>query len=358
MKSVEVSTAQRAYKVYVGRNILGETGRCARSSVGGGRAMLVSDSHVMPLYGRLVRSSLEAAGYIVSEVTVPAGEQTKNMGELAKLLERIAGAGLGRDDVVVALGGGVVGDLAGFAAATYMRGIQVVQVPTSLLAMVDSSVGGKTAVDLAVGKNLAGAFWQPSSVVADVEVLRTLSPALFRDSVGEVIKYGVMSDPELFESLERQPLDLGDFDRIGDVVLRNVRTKRDVVDADEREAGLRQTLNLGHTIGHAIEAESSYALGHGSCVAAGLCCMARACARKGLCSDETARRIDAAVAAHRLPTGTSVSPDKLYQRSLADKKRHGNQINIVVVRGIGSVEVRRVPLEEYRTYIDLGCAPL
>ena len=354
MSVVEVRTRQRDYAVRVGRGNLSEVGTVVRSAAGGRRAMLVSDSHVMPLYGAVVRGSLVGAGYVVSETTIPAGEQSKTMSQLTDLLERIAEAGLGRDDVVVALGGGVVGDLAGFAAATYMRGIQVVQVPTSLLAMVDSSVGGKTAVDLPAGKNLAGAFWQPSAVVADVEVLRTLSPSLFRDSVGEVIKYGVLGDTELFDSLEDRPLDQTDPRRLEEIVVRNVQSKRDIVDADERETGIRQTLNLGHTIGHAIETESDFKLGHGSCVAAGLCCMARACARKGLCADETAERIVRVVAAHRLPTGTSVPTEALWRRSLADKKRHGDHINIVAVRDIGRVEVRSVGLEEYRELIELG----
>lgn len=355
MKTIDVPTASRDYQVCVGSDILGSVGAVTVRTAGGARAMLVSDSHVMPLYGRTVRSSLEDAGYVVCEATIPAGEQSKNMGQLADLLERIAQAGLTRDDVVVALGGGVVGDLAGFAAACYMRGCAVIQVPTSLLAMVDSSVGGKTAVDLAAGKNLAGAFWQPSAVVADVRCLRTLSPSLFRDSMGEVIKHGVLTDRELFASLEERALTVDDLDRMEDVVVRNVICKRDVVAADEREAGLRQTLNLGHTIGHAIEAESGYRLGHGTCVAAGLCCMARADAALGLCGQEVADRICNVVLAHGLPTSTSVPIDKLMSRSLADKKRHADTINVVAIRDIGSVEVQKVTLDDYRRILELGC---
>lgn len=363
MQTIRVDTSSRSYEVRIGHDLLREVGPVARVAAGGERAMLVSDTNVMPLFGRKVRCSLEAAGYVVSEYAFEAGEKSKNMVTLTQVLDHIARAGLTRDDVVVALGGGVVGDLAGFAAACYMRGCAVVQVPTSLLAMVDSSVGGKTAVDLGEGKNLAGAFWQPAAVVADIDCLASLAPALYRDSLGEVIKCGVLRDRELFCSLEEKPLLAEDLPadlelprpRIEDVIVRCVELKRDVVDADEREGGVRQTLNLGHTAGHAIEAESGYALGHGSCVAAGLCVMARACAAEGLCTDEVARRIADVVAAHRLPTGTSISVGRLYQRSLADKKRHGGRMNIVAVRDIGQVEVRGIALGEYRRLLELGC---
>ena len=353
MKSVSVNTASRSYEVHVGSDILDSLGSVVRTSVGGQKAMLVSDSNVYPLYGRQTYNALNATAYEVKTAIIPAGEQSKNMTVLAGLLENIAAAGLTRDDVVVALGGGVVGDLAGFAAACYMRGCAVVQVPTSLLAMVDSSVGGKTAVDLAAGKNLAGAFWQPSAVIADVTCLSTLSPTLFSDSIGEIIKYGVLCDPKLFASLEERPLTLDDPQRTIELVSRCVEIKRDVVDADEREAGLRQTLNLGHTIGHAIEAESRYHLGHGSCVAAGLCCMARADAALGLCDIDTSKRISRLCAAHGLPTTTALDVDCLYRRSLADKKRHGNHINLVRIHAIGEVIVERVSLEKYRQILDL-----
>lgn len=353
MKSVLVNTPSRSYEVQVGNGLLDSLGSVARRCVGGQKAVLVSDSNVYPLYGAQAQNALKAAAYDLKTAIIPAGEQSKNMTVLSDLLEHFAEAGLTRDDVVVALGGGVIGDLAGFAAACYMRGCAVVQVPTSLLAMVDSSVGGKTAVDLAAGKNLAGAFWQPSAVIADVNCLSTLSPELFSDSIGEVIKYGVLCDPKLFASLEERALTLDDPQRIIELVSRCVEIKRDVVDADECEAGLRQTLNLGHTIGHAIEAESEYRLGHGSCVAAGLCCMARADAALGLCDLDTSQRISRLCAAHGLPTTTALDSDCLYRRSLADKKRHGNNINLVRIHAIGEVTVERVSLEKYRQILDL-----
>ncbi|MBE6469948.1 MAG: 3-dehydroquinate synthase [Coriobacteriaceae bacterium] len=356
MQTIAVSTSQGAYEVRIGPGLLPSIGRAAREAAGGARAFVVTDENVAAHYLAGAVASLEAAGYAVSSRVLPAGEATKTMASLTALLEDLAAAGMARDDCVVALGGGVIGDLAGFAAAVYMRGCPYIQVPTSLLAMVDSSVGGKTAVDLAAGKNLAGAFWQPRAVIADVTTLETVSDELFRDSVGEVIKYGVLGDAGLFAELERAPLVKADLDmrRAEDVVSRCVAMKRDVVEADEREGGIRQTLNLGHTVGHAIESASGFALGHGSCVAAGLAIMARACVRRGLCPAADAARIEAVIAAHGLPVTSDVGTGILFDLARSDKKRHGERMNVVLVRGIGAVEVRSVPLAELKGLIEEG----
>ena len=356
MQTVTVNTPSGRYDVVVGRGLLESVGERTRAAAGGETAFVVSNVNVSPLYGERVASSLGDAGYRVASMTVGAGESIKNMYELMGILDRMADAGMTRDDVVVALGGGVVGDLAGFAAAVYMRGCKVVQVPTSLLAMVDSSVGGKTGVDLRAGKNLAGAFFQPRAVIADLDCLSTIDRHLLTDSCGEVLKYGVMCDPDLFEALSRSPINEGElaFDRLTQVVTRCVEIKRDVVDADEREGGIRQTLNLGHTIGHAIEAASEYRLGHGSCVAAGMCFMARACARLGRCSDRTAEKIVDAVGCYGLPITSAVPTETLFDRALSDKKRHGSRMNVVTIRDIGVVDVEGVSLDEFRQMIELG----
>lgn len=356
MQTISVTTESRAYNVLVGEGILSLVGEKARETAAGTRAMVVTNTDVEPLYAQAVLSSLEDAGYATSTHVVGSTEAVKNMRELAILLEDMAEQQMTRDDVVVALGGGVVGDLAGFAAATYMRGCKAVQVPTSLLAMVDSSVGGKTAVDLEHGKNLAGAFFQPRCVLASIECLDTISLDLFADSCGEVIKYGVMRDAGLFCDLEKTPLtdSKDDHARLEQVIARCVTIKRDVVNADEHESGLRQTLNLGHTIGHAVESANAYELGHGSSVAAGMCIMARACAAKGWCSRETASRIEATVAAHGLPCGCDFSVDELYKHALSDKKRHGDTMNIVAIEEIGRVSVRTVSLDEFKELIALG----
>lgn len=349
--------ASAAYDVHVGAGNLSELGAIARKATGAARCSVVSETHVAPLYADAAESSLAEAGFEVTErVVFPAGERHKRLSTLGEILEALAGRELTRTDAVVALGGGVTGDMAGLAAALYLRGVAVVQVPTSLLAMVDSSVGGKTAVDLEAGKNLAGAFWQPAAVVADVHALSTVPDHLFRDSCGEVVKHAVLADPSLLDELTARPLTSQRSDEryLADVVARNVEIKRDVVQADEREAGVRQTLNLGHTVGHAIEAASEFTLGHGSCVAAGLCVMARAAARRGWCSEETAGRIERCVAAHGLPTATELPVDLLMHYMAHDKKRRGDLVNIVVPVEVGRCEVRRASLEELRELVELG----
>lgn len=354
---VHVNTSSRSYDVHVVPGILDSCGDITRASTGGERVLIVSDTNVAPLYADRVRASLEKAGYATGLFTFKAGEASKRAMTWANCLEAIAKAGLTRDDVVVALGGGVTGDLAGFAAASYMRGCSVVQIPTSLLAMVDSSVGGKTAIDLEAGKNLAGAFWQPSAVIADPCCLATISHALLTDSCGEVIKHGVLADPALFASLEARPINDPDYgvDELASVIARNVEIKRDVVDADERERGLRQTLNLGHTIGHAVEAASDFELGHGTCVAIGLASIARACAAKDICSRETAARIERVITAHGLPTDVDLSHEQIVRLAMSDKKRHGDGVNVVLPIEIGRVEVSRVSMTQFAELVDLGC---
>lgn len=354
---VHVDTTSRSYDVHVTPGVITRVGELAREAAGGENAFVVSDTNVAPLYIDQVRASLEASGYTTSQFVFEAGEASKRATTWAACLEAIAAAGLTRDDVVIALGGGVTGDLAGFAAACYMRGCSVVQIPTSLLAMVDSSVGGKTAIDLEAGKNLAGAFWQPRAVIADPNCLKTIPQELFRDSCGEVIKHGVLADPSLFDDLESEPLTSKGVstERLARVIARNVEIKRDVVNADEQEHGVRQTLNLGHTIGHAIEAASNFALGHGTCVAIGLCAIARAAAAEGICDPKVVTRIERVVDAHGLPTDTHLPHDVIVNLAMSDKKRHGDGVNVILPTRIGKVEIRRVSMTEFARLVDEGC---
>lgn len=344
---IPIRTASGAYDVHVGAGILDEVGALVAAEAPTRRAHVVSDSNVAPLYlGRVIRS-LEAAGIACSSQVFPAGEASKVIGTWADVVGGMGDAGLDRDSVVVALGGGVTGDLAGFAAATYMRGIRVVQVPTSLLAMVDSSVGGKTAVDIPQGKNLVGAFLQPSVVVADVLALDTLPDGTFADACGEVIKHAVLADPKLLDELGRDPLTARrhDSEALVATIARNVEIKRDVVEQDETELGLRQTLNLGHTLGHAIEAASGFSFGHGSCVAAGLCMVSRYAGAEGLLAPGDVRRIEQAVVAHGLPTGTDLDAETLASYALSDKKRHGGVVNLVVPREVGRCDIMPVAFD-------------
>lgn len=352
---LRVDTSSRTYDVVVGRGLLDGLGARMRASLEADAAFVVTDDNVAPHYLDRVLASLRDAGFSCAHVVVPAGESHKNLRTFSDIVEAMARASLTRDSVVVALGGGVVGDMAGFAAASYMRGIRVVQVPTTLLSMVDSSVGGKTAIDLSCGKNLVGAFLQPSLVVADVMTLGTLDAEVFADGMGEVVKHGVLADEGLFESLaDRPPRQDGDPAHLAQVVARNVAIKRDVVRSDERELGLRQTLNLGHTIGHAIEAASGFSLGHGHCVAAGLCCVSRAAEALGWSELGLAGRVVACVAAQGLPTGTDLGTDELLFQATHDKKRHGDSVNLVVPVRIGRAELRRVSLDELADVIRLG----
>lgn len=360
MQTIDVHTASKNYSVVVAKELLDTVGTRAREAAKGHNAFIVSDSNVWPLWNAPVVSSLKEAGFAVSHWAFLAGEASKTLGTLSEILEAMAEVPLSRDDVVVALGGGVVGDVAGFAAATYMRGIAVVQVPTSLLAMVDSSVGGKTAVDLKGGKNLAGAFWQPSAVIASLACLSTIDADLFTDSCGEVIKHAVLADVALFDELEKAPINTRDtqgnldFERLERTVARNIEIKRDVVDQDEKEHGLRQTLNLGHTVGHAIESANNYALGHGSSVAAGMCITARYCAKQGICTPSTAKRIEACAAAHGLPTTSDIDTETLFEHALADKKRHGDTVNAILIEDIGKVRVQNMTLAEFKELIEVG----
>ncbi len=355
--TVQIDTS-RPYEVHIGTFLLEQTGDITRRACGGERAVVVTDTNVGPLYAIPVKQSLERAGYAADVYTFEAGEEHKRAETLVGILEFMATRELTRGDVVVALGGGVVGDVAGFAAATYMRGCNLVQVPTSLLAMVDSSVGGKTAIDLAAGKNLAGAFWQPRAVVADVGCLATLTPEQFADGCGEVVKHAVIADPDLFSELERTPLTLdllmSDVGRVALLVARNVDIKRAVVVSDERESSARKLLNFGHSIGHAVEACERYRLGHGNCVSIGMGMIARAAAARGICDAALPGRIRALTAAHGLHTTCDRGVDELYAAALHDKKRRGDTIDLVLPRALGDCFIQTTALDDFRDIIACG----
>ena len=355
--TIDVDTPN-PYKVHVGTFLLEQTGELVRATAGGERAVIVTDTNVGPLYQAPVKKSLEDAGYAVAVCTFAAGEEHKRADTYISILEFVAEHELGRGDVIVALGGGVVGDVAGFVAATYMRGCKFVQIPTSLLAMVDSSVGGKTAIDLAAGKNLAGAFWQPSVVIADIGCLATLTPEQFADGCGEVVKHAVIADPELFAELEKTPLTLellmNDVARVALIVARNIDIKRAVVVADERESNQRKLLNFGHSAGHAVEACEHYELGHGNCVSIGMGIISRAAALNGICDEELPARIEDLCRRHGLKTRCDLTADQIFAEALHDKKRSGDSIDLVIPHAIGRCSIDRTPLETFRTLIAEG----
>ncbi len=353
-REIRVNTSP-AYTAAIGPGLLKDCGRRLRDIMPPCRMAVVTDSAVAPLYLDTVRKSLEAAGFAVCSYVFPAGEGSKHLGTLSEILEFLASERLTRTDCVAALGGGVVGDMAGFAAAVYLRGVRYVQLPTTLLAAVDSSVGGKTAIDLSAGKNLAGAFLQPAAVICDTDCLETLSPEVFADGAAEAVKTGILCDASLFALFEDGVLTADP----AEVIARCVAYKAGVVERDEKEQGERKLLNLGHTVGHAIEKCSGYTIPHGHAVAAGLAMMARASARLGWMSPEGMRQNDAericsTLGLTGLPISTDYSPEALAEAALADKKRAGDSITIVVPREIGRCELKTIPVMELLPVIRAG----
>ncbi len=356
--------ARETSRVRIARGCLAQLGRFTRDVTGARRVVLVTDSHVAPLYGRVALRSLARAGLAARLAQVPAGERSKSPARLAALWERCAAAGLGRRDAVVALGGGVVGDLAGFVAATYLRGVAWVGVPTSLLAQVDSSVGGKTAVDLAAGKNLAGAFHQPAGVLVDPDVLRTLPVRHRRAGLAESVKLGMAVDARLFRWIERHAARAadGDITVLAETVARSIRAKARVVmgDPHEREGGARAALNLGHTAGHALESAMEYRGPlHGEAVAWGLRVAADLSSRVAGLPGEDRLRLSVLLDLLGLPGRPSRVPvDRLLEAMAQDKKRSGSDVRWVLTPRMGHASVPRlVPRRLVRTaLIEAGAA--
>ena len=338
--------ASRPYEVTIGRGLLDTVGRQAAGQWKGRSAAVVSDSTVAPLYLNRVKDSLERAVFRVHSFVFPAGEDQKNGGTYLKLLEFLAARRLTRADGLIALGGGVVGDLAGFAAATFLRGIGFLQLPTTLLAAVDSSVGGKTAIDLTNGKNLAGAFYQPQAVLCDLDTLDTLPAEVFADGCAEVIKYGMIGDPALLARLETVDFRADPEE----LVARCVAQKRDLVEQDEFDTGARQLLNLGHTLGHGVEACSGYTVSHGRAVAIGMTLVTRAAVAFGRCPAEGLPRLRR----YGLPDATAYSAQALYEKTLSDKKRSGDTISLVVPIAWGASQLVRIPVSELPAWIERG----
>ena len=342
--------ASRPYEVTIGRGLLDTVGRQAAGQWKGRSDAVVSDSTVAPLYLNRVKDSLERAGFRVHSFVFPAGEDQKNGGTYLKLLEFLAARRLTRADGLIALGGGVVGDLAGFAAATFLRGIGFLQLPTTLLAAVDSSVGGKTAIDLTNGKNLAGAFYQPQAVLCDLDTLDTLPAEVFADGCAEVIKYGMIGDPALLARLETVDFRADPEE----LVARCVAQKRDLVEQDEFDTGARQLLNLGHTLGHGVEACSGYTVSHGRAVAIGMTLVTRAAVAFGRCPAEVLPRLRRLLERYGLPDATAYSAQALYEKTLSDKKRSGDTISLVVPIAWGASQLVRIPVSELPAWIERG----
>ncbi len=366
MREIVVGLGERAYPVLIGTGLIARAGELIGVHLKRKRTAVVSDRTVAGLHGAALADSLRGRQIVPHDIVMEPGEQTKSFEGLEDLCDRLLALQLDRGDVIVAFGGGVVGDLTGFAAAIYKRGVDFIQIPTTLLAQVDSSVGGKTAIDTRHGKNLIGAFHQPRLVLADLDVLATLPERQMRAGYAEVIKYGLLGDFDFFEWLERHGGEVlaGEPDALGRAVARSVEMKAEIVGEDERETGGRRALlNLGHTFGHALEAETGFgeALLHGEAVALGCALALRFSARQGLCSGQEAERAGAAIRAAGLPSrigqiqGGPFNAERLVEHMAQDKKAVEGRLNFILVRGIGQAfvakdvdgaEVRRFLIEE------------
>jgi 3-dehydroquinate synthase len=364
---LRVELGPRSYDILVGAGLIGEAGRAMAPVLRRKRVFIVTDETVAPLHLPALEASLEQAGIAFDKAILPAGEQTKSFDRLADLADRILAAGVERGSTLVALGGGVIGDLAGFAASIVLRGIDFVQIPTTLLAQVDSSVGGKTGINTPRGKNLVGSFHQPRLVLADIDALATLPRRQLLAGYAEVVKYGLLGDAAFFAWLEQNGVALlaGDADLQREAVKRSCAAKAAVVADDEREAGRRALLNLGHTFGHALEAECGFSdtLLHGESVAVGMALAFELSARLGLCPRADAARAIRHLAAVGLPTTLgaigrrSWNVDRLIDHMNHDKKVADGRIAFILVRGIGDAFVTRgVPPDELRHLLGAAIA--
>ena len=348
MKKIHIA-ASTPYDVIISRGILENCGELVGEIIPKCRAAIISDDVVFPLYGDTTKKSLEKSGFDVVSYVFENGEKSKCIKTYAQILEFLAENHLTRTDIIIALGGGVTGDMAGFAAATYLRGIKFIQIPTTLLAMVDSSVGGKTGVNLDAGKNLVGAFCQPSMVICDSNTLKTLPNDTLLDGVAEVIKCGMIRDDELFEKMG------GDFSKnIEDIIAACITIKSQVVARDEFDRGERQLLNFGHTIGHAIEKCSNFSITHGHAVSIGMVIITKAAEGLGLCKSGISDTLRHTIQKCGLPISCKFSADELYRVTLSDKKRAGDSVTLIVPEKIGNCVLHKVKTDELLEYIEKG----
>lgn len=335
--SIKVSVkASGNYDIYIGQGLLDEAGKLIKQVKQVCRAVIITDSNVDTLYSERLKKSLEKESFQVSKFTFEAGEKSKCASTFIEILEYLATQNITRSDVLIALGGGVVGDITGFAAACYLRGIDFVQIPTTLLAAVDSSVGGKTAIDLKAGKNLAGAFYQPKMVICDTDTFNTLPKREVACGYAEVIKYAVLFDENFYESLENGNVD------IEQIVEKCVTFKRDIVERDEFDTGERKLLNFGHTAAHGIEKVSDFSVTHGEAVAVGMIIAARISQNMGICQKGLDKRIQSLLEKYNLPVSCEISAEQLYDAALVDKKRESSHITLVLLEKMGKCILKQV----------------
>ncbi|MBR4555852.1 MAG: 3-dehydroquinate synthase [Clostridiales bacterium] len=355
MRTITVRAASKSYEVLIGTGAVSVLGEQAKKVCPGAlKALVVSETNVAKYYLDKVKNVLAEAGFEVIDYVFEAGEQNKNINEIAGMWNRMAEAGFTRTDFVVGLGGGVTTDMAGFAASTFLRGIKVIQLPTSLLAMVDASVGGKTGIDIPMGKNQVGAFWQPSVVIEDISFLKTLPDEVFTEGMGEVTKHAFIMDLALLEKLENAGGDIrSDESVLEEIVAMNVADKASVVGEDETDNGRRQTLNFGHTVGHVIERDSGFTKPHGVCVAKGMGIIIDACVNAGTLTKEDAERMKNLLTLYKLPKGDEITPEEIVAGAMNDKKKRGNTLSVILVNKIGNAEIRKMTAEEFLKFLSV-----
>lgn len=354
MKKIRVELGKHAYDIEIENGLLDSIGSKVAALLPKARlAAVISDTNVAQLYADRLCRSLNQAGLKTVLITIAAGEQSKNMEVLSSVLEQLAESGMTRSDVLLTLGGGVVGDLGGFAAASFMRGIAFVQVPTSLLAQIDSSVGGKVAVDLNAGKNLAGAFYQPKAVFIDTALLSTLPVRFLHDGLAEAIKYGCIMDAALFARIAGYNDDAELMTDIEFVVFACCTIKARIVEQDELDTGMRMLLNFGHTIGHGVEQSFGYStFTHGEGVAIGMYQLTSKTEKLGLTAVGTAARIKAVLEKYHLPISADISKEALLQAMSKDKKKQGSNINLIILDKIGAGVLKKIAWQEMQDYLE------
>ena len=338
------------YEILIRRGLLASCGKYIKEILPQGKVLIIADTNTK-MYLDTVKTSLIENGFSCIEYIFEAGESSKSIEEYEKILEFAAENTITRSDFIIALGGGVCGDLAGFVAANYMRGIKFVQIPTTLLAAVDSSVGGKTAVNLKGGKNLVGAFHQPSLVITDPDTFETLDKEYYLDGISESIKYGILSSRKLFDKFKSDT-----SENIEEIIAECTKIKSELVREDEFDTGTRQLLNLGHTFGHAIEKLSNLKVSHGHAVAIGMVMASRAAEKMGICESGILAEVKEILTKNALPTCSPYSAEEIYNAALNDKKRTGGYVTIVLPEKIGKCILKKVSIEEFKTIVEKGAA--
>ena len=353
MRTVHVDLGSKSYDIEIERGLLPRVGGKIKTLLPKAEKIaIITDSHVGPLYGSLLRESLEKEGFASTVLTFPAGEESKNLKTLGSLYDGLAEAGLTRSDAVLALGGGVTGDMGGLAAATFLRGVAFIQVPTSLLATVDSSVGGKVAIDLSGGKNLVGAFYQPKAVFIDPDLLKTLPVRYLHDGLAEVIKYGCIMDKELFMKLEKIQNDAELLAHSDEIIEICCRIKARIVEHDEFDTGERMLLNFGHTLGHAVEKTFHFdRYSHGECVGIGMVLLTRRSEKLGLTEFGTSDRIAALLQKFKLPVTVDMQQEDFLQAIALDKKKRGSRLTLILLKKTGESILQRVEFSELTQYL-------